>query len=275
MADDELLAFQHADGRWARVTVYVRRIDREDGEKGRGVSYVYSIYKSPAAVAKARAALLADLKRAGYRAVSKIKGYKFVPQDQWRNAALVAARSKPVATTAPKSPLEARVAQLQSTDGVAIHVKRGKPASAKALAAAEKTLGRPLPPSLRAFLAAHDGLLVEWTLDAKRWGVAFEIWSLREMLAERKQRGAILDTKAGHILPISPTFDAPILGAVLRDRGEAKIIEWRYPPEGKLTVLAPNLAAYVASTVKNYFVVTGRNDVSEKWLPEIRRLVGR
>lgn len=36
-------------------------------------------------------------------------------------------------------------------------------------------------------------------------------------------------------------------------------------------MLAPNLAAYVAKAVKNYFVLTGRGEVNEKWLPAMRR----
>jgi hypothetical protein len=71
------------------------------------------------------------------------------------------------------------------------------------------------------------------------------------MLGEWKSRGPILDLKkAGRLLPISPTFDAPILGALLRDKGEAKIVEWRYPPEGKLTLLAPSFDEYVAEAAK-------------------------
>jgi len=272
MAHDEVMLFRHVDRRWVQVVVSARRIDRTDGVKGRGLSHVYSTYKNPEAVRRAGADMRSAIHREGYRRVAKLGRFTPVPPEAWQDAATIAKPPRrPAITGKPRDALEARVAQLDAAPGVTLRFKRGKPASAAALAAAAKQLGRPLPASLRAFLLAHDGVSVLWKLDEEGWGVAFEIFSLREMLKEAKRRGAVLDTKAGRILPIWPTHDRPVLGVVLRDRGEAKVVEWMDPPDGKPAVLAPDVATFVAKAVASYFVIANRRDIARTWLPAMRR----
>jgi hypothetical protein len=267
----QVMLFRHQDARWVQLEFSLRRVDRIEGKRGQGLSHVYTIYKTPAALANARSQLRSDICSAGYRIVSKLGRYQPVPFEEWRDTALLVKRRKSVLRGPAKSALEKRVVELEAVPGIALQLKRGKPASAKALAAAEKKLGVPLPRSLQRFLAEQDGLLVEWRLDDEGWGTAFEIFSLSEMLKEWKFRGAQLKTKRGSLLPIGPTFDRPVLGALLGKKGEAKIVEVMDPPDGKTFTLAADFASFVEKAVKNYFVITGRHDVAERALPAMRK----
>jgi hypothetical protein len=143
------------------------RIDRLDGVKALGQSHVYTIYRNPDATRRARSEMRNAIHRDGFRRVAKIGRYQPVPQEAWRDTALLPKKkTRSVLKGAARNPLEKRVAKLESQPGVVLRYRHGKPASEKALAAAEKQLGRPLPPSLRTFLAEHDGLLVEWRHEA-------------------------------------------------------------------------------------------------------------
>lgn len=246
-----------------------------EGVKGRGLTCVYWSYGTADARRTAQWEMIAAIHQKRFRRVTRLARFVPVPENACRDARQAAPQKKKraaaAATRAARTPLEARLAQLEAAPGVKLRRRFGKPASASALASAEKQLGRPLPASLRAVLAEHDGLLVAWALEEEGWNVALEIFSLRGMLKEQKRRGATLDTKAGRILPLSPTYDRSVLGAVLRDRGEAKIVWWLDPPHGKPVVLAASMAALVKKAVESYFVVTGCHDVSEKWLPRMKR----
>lgn len=271
----EIRSFRRKDGSWAQLTIHPRRIDRQQGVKGRCVTAEYTLYKTPEAVKTAASNLTHAIHAEKFLRVKRIARFVPLPVDQWRDTRLSVKPRKSALRGPPTTPLERMVARLEATPGVVLTFKRGKPATAKALAAAEQQLGQPLPPSLRAFLAQHDGLCVEWVLDEHGWQVAFEIWSLREILTERKWRGATVQIKGGLLLPIAPTYDAPVLGALLRGKGEAKIIESLDPPDGERYALAPTFAAFVTRAVSTFFVKTGRHDVSEKWLPAMRKVIVR
>ena len=47
MTQDEVKFFRHEDGRWLRLVRSDRRIDRMEGERDRGLTCVYSIFKTP------------------------------------------------------------------------------------------------------------------------------------------------------------------------------------------------------------------------------------
>lgn len=47
------------------------------------------------------------------------------------------------------------------------------------------------------------------------------------------------------------------------------------PPDGKRYALAPTFAAFVTRAVSTFFVKTGRHDVSETWLPTMRKVIVR
>jgi hypothetical protein len=273
MPTPELWSFRHADARWVQLALHPRQLHRTEGVKARASSHVLTRFASAAAVKRAASEQRHALHRDGYRRVARLGRFVPVPVEAWRETEPRARTRKPAIAGTPAGALEARVAALDAVEGLVITYRRGKPARASALAAAEKQLGRPLPPSLRAFLAKHDGLRVEWKLASHGWGVAFEIFSLREMLKERRFRGDSVELDGGLLLPIAPTFDQPVLGALLRAGREAKIVELMDPPDGEMRPLAPSFAAFVDKAVRNHFVVTGRSAVSDRQLPAIRKVL--
>lgn len=273
MAAPELWLFRHKDARWVQLTLHARRLDRTEGVKGRATRHVYTTYKSAAAVQSAAKEQRHEIHSERYLRVARLGKFVDLPEADWLDTATLARKRKPVLAGKPVGPIETRVAALDAIDGVVVTLKRGKPATAKALDAAERALGKPLPPSLRAFLGKHDGLTVEWKLAAHGWGVAFEVFSLRALLEERKLRGATVELKGGLLLPICPTYGREVVGALLRDRGEAKIVELLDPPDSKHYDLAPSFATLVEKAAANYFVITGRRDVAERALPAMRKVL--
>jgi hypothetical protein len=251
---------QHEDGRWVRLVLQHQRVDRMQGTRGVGEVTVYRSYDSIDAAARANVRERDELVAAGYRVVEAIEGFK--RPRRLRDGEMVDRErsTEPLLPGPPGSPFEAMAVQLDAQTGVTVVLKRFPPASDAELDAAEHTLGRALPPPLRAFLARTNGAYVHWEALEHGWNVYFDVVPVQRMLAlweECRELG---------LLPISERYGRDVLGV----DDEGRVVLLLDPPDGDRRVLAADFDTFLSSTIASYFVITGASDVSEKQLPAMR-----
>lgn len=154
-------------------------------------------------------------------------------------------------------------AALSNRESVKLEAKFGKPASAKAIAQAEKVLGIKLPPSLRSFLAVHDGaeILIGYA-PAKR-ELFFQLCSTKELQESwrhirdwpKADEGELI----AHLRPLMSFHGSHMIALDTREvskSGEYAVVSFQkmWTPDD-YTRLAPDFGSFLSAMIDDFFML--------------------
>jgi predicted DNA-binding WGR domain protein len=160
--------------------------------------------------------------------------------------------------------------RLNGNEPLTVEARFGKPASAKAIAQTEKVLGIKLPPSLRSFLATHDGAEILINYPPHEQQMFFQLCSTKELQESWRHIRDWPKVAEGeliaHLRPLMSFSGSSMIAFDTREAsksGEYAVVSFEkmWTPDD-YTRLAPDFGSFLSTMIDDFFML--RHEHSQK-----------